>query len=173
MQDFTEILQRATAAIAPQYFRLPVHGADPIYRERVYCYELYHQMRALWPGDCPWFLNGEVDKQQHPYFQDGRYPKPDFVVHVPGTGDNYAAIEVKPMFPTAGKIRKDVETLLRFRDVGYGRALYLIYGSDPEAARKRVARTVGNEEQLAAIELWVHQEVGAPAVNVPLLLPAV
>ena len=45
MDELTQILEQATAAIASEYFRLPVWNADPVYRERVYCYELYHQMR--------------------------------------------------------------------------------------------------------------------------------
>jgi len=46
MEQLTHILQDATAAIGREYFLLPIHGADPVYRERVYCYELYHQKAA-------------------------------------------------------------------------------------------------------------------------------
>jgi hypothetical protein len=49
MEELDKILQRATASIGREYFLLPIHGAPPVYRERVYCYELYHQMRLLWP----------------------------------------------------------------------------------------------------------------------------
>jgi hypothetical protein len=69
MEWFTGILHEATARIAPEYFLLPVYGGPSVYRERVYCYELYHQIRLLWPGDCPYRLNGEVDKRAHPYFR--------------------------------------------------------------------------------------------------------
>lgn len=62
MEQLTQILQDATAAIGQEYFLLPVHGADPVYRERVYCYEIYHQMRLRWPPACIYRLNGEVDK---------------------------------------------------------------------------------------------------------------
>ena len=40
MEQLTQILQDATAAIGQEYFLLPIHGADPVYRERVYCYEI-------------------------------------------------------------------------------------------------------------------------------------
>ena len=41
---------RACRAIASDYMDLPVYGLeDPQYRERVYCYELYHQLRAFMP----------------------------------------------------------------------------------------------------------------------------
>jgi hypothetical protein len=35
MEGFIEILQTATAVVPAEYFLLPLHGADPIYRERV------------------------------------------------------------------------------------------------------------------------------------------
>ncbi len=67
MWQLDEILRDAAAAIGPAYFQLPIAGKEsPIYRERVYCYELYHQMRQRWPPDSPFTLGGEVDKQGHP-----------------------------------------------------------------------------------------------------------
>lgn len=42
MQQFNAIFSEATSNIEQAYFRLSVHGANPVYRERVYCYELYH-----------------------------------------------------------------------------------------------------------------------------------
>lgn len=169
MEQFTDILREATAAIMPHYFLLPIHGADPVYRERVYCYELYHQLRSLWPHlqDCPYSLNGEVDKQNHPYLGQGA-PKPDFVVHIPGTGDNYAAIEVKRPSADPEGIRKDIRTLLMFREAGYRRALYLTYGVDPAATAMRIAAQAEEPGHLAAIEVWVHTAPGAPAEMVAL-----
>jgi len=60
------ILSAATAAIGHEYFHLAIAGGDPVYRERVYCYELYHRMRCLWPVETGFRLNGEVDKSAHP-----------------------------------------------------------------------------------------------------------
>ena len=45
-------LTAATAAVGSEYFLLPVARADGgepllLYRERVYSYELYHQLRHL------------------------------------------------------------------------------------------------------------------------------
>ena len=37
MAQLDDILQQATAAIVREYFLLPIHGADPVHRERVYC----------------------------------------------------------------------------------------------------------------------------------------
>jgi hypothetical protein len=100
MENLDRILQDATAAVEDNYFRLHIDGADaPIYRERVYCYELYHQMRCRWPApdNCPFYLNGEVDKRAHPILSKlGVGGIPDFLVHGPGDmGRNHAIIEVK------------------------------------------------------------------------------
>ena len=49
MVEFNLILREAAARIEPEWFELPIMGGNSVNRERVYCYELYHQMRCLWP----------------------------------------------------------------------------------------------------------------------------
>ena len=165
MTGFDEILESATAALEPEYFRLPVADGEPAYRERVYCYELYHQMRSSWPTPCEYVLNGEVDKQQHPNFRDRRFPKPDFIVHVPGMHNNYAVIEVKgPGAPPDG-VRNDLRKLLLFRR-WYQRRLYLVYGVESGDAADRIREYAGNDAELDAIELWVHSTPGTAAARV-------
>jgi hypothetical protein len=144
VEGFTELLQRATAAVSAEYFLLPVHGADSIYRERVYCYELYHQLRCLWPEGSPWRLNGEVDKAGHPYFRGQRALKPDFIVHQPGTGHNFAVAEVKADDASRDAIAKDLESLTRFADeFGYQRAIYLIYGNNVQQTHRQAQALIG------------------------------
>jgi hypothetical protein len=174
MEQLTQILQDATAAIGQEYFLLPIHGADPVYRERVYCYEIYHQMRLRWPlpRACIYRLNGEVDKVAHPYFQEGGKPKPDLLVHEPGTGNNYAVIEVKSSRAADAGIRKDIKTLSRFRnEFGYQRAVSLIYGDDPDGTLAKVQKLAAEVPHLAPIELWLHAEPTAPAVLAHTLMP--
>jgi hypothetical protein len=132
IERFLQLLSAATAAIQQHYFQLPVAGQeDPIYRERVYCYELYHQLRELLEGD-PLFdryaLCGEVDKSGHPII---RRHVPDFVLHVPKTMDsNLVVIEVKPINAELSGFRKDLETLAYFTSdaVGYQCGIELVYG---------------------------------------------
>ena len=52
----------------------------------------------------------------------------DFIVHVPGTGNNYAVVEVKSRLVDGEGIRDGVQKLVQFRELGYQRALYLFYG---------------------------------------------
>ena len=170
MEQLTEILRQATAAIDGDYFLLPIHGASCAYRERVYCYELYHQMRLRWPDGSPYRLNGEVDKSAHPYFQqmDTGKPKPDLLVHQPGSGEyNHAVIEVKSV---AGQdIQKDLETLSLFQNIGYERAIFLIYGADDRVAKVR--SLAERAPHLAPIELWLHLAPNAPASLLHTLMP--
>ena len=168
MDWFDELLAGATEAIAPEYFALPVDGRDdPVYRERVYCYELYHQLRKRWPDDCPYSLCGEVDKQNHPYYGPN-YPKPDFIVHVPGYGDNYAAIEVKRAGAGADDIRTDIDKLQLFKaePAHYQRGIYLIYGGDPAQTLKRISECTEDPAQLKGLELWIHPDTSVPAQRV-------
>ena len=67
-----DLIGSASAHIGADYFQLPVADADAVYRERVYCYELYHQLRCLWK-DFPFSLGGEIDKQGNPHFHRGPY----------------------------------------------------------------------------------------------------
>lgn len=166
MQELTHILGVATAAIESMYFRLHIDGGDPIYRERVYCYELYHQLRLRWPIECPYYINGEVDKAAHPILAGlgADYAKPDFLIHQPGyMSGNHAIIEVKHTRTRFAGVRKDLSTLALFRArVGYQRAIYLIFGEEHEIA-DRIRSAAAAMPDLPPIELWLHPDAGTPA----------
>lgn len=166
METFDEVLREATAQVPEEYFLLPIGGAPARHRERVYCYELYHQMRSLWPERCEWFLNGEVDKGGHPLFAGETAPKPDFLVHVPGQARNFAALEIKSCKLGRAGLRKDLRTLQRFRDRGYQRAILLIYGTEPGEAARRVLSCGAPPEHLTGIEVWVHDYAGHSAEQI-------
>src|SRR5258708_10818027 len=149
MNELDSILQRSTAEIEAGYFQLRVAGGDaPIYRERVYCYELYHQMRLCWPREgCPFVLNGEVDKGGHPILgPKGLGGIPDFLVHRPGDmNGNHAIIEVKAPFARDHQIEIDLHKLTRFtNEVGYERAIYLVYGTEAQELVERIYKVAGS-----------------------------
>src|SRR5208283_4747370 len=151
-------------------FDLPVAGGEnPIYRERVYCYELYHRLRLALPADFPYALNGEIDKRAHPLLRlvIGNL-KPDFVVHVPGGMDrNLSVLEVKSSTCALDEFREDLEHLTLFlTKAQYFSAIALVFGQCSER----------REEQFAALfdaafgdigERYVlllrHEEAGKPA----------
>jgi hypothetical protein len=129
---FLDLLLRATTNVEQDYFQLPVaEREESIYRERVYCYELYHQIRQLMPVEFAYKLDGELDKMGHPLIQNTvGGVKPDFLVHERGMmNKNLVVIEVKPINATKDGVEKDVKTLCGFLTMAqYFRALYLFYG---------------------------------------------
>ena len=167
MDELSELLRVASQGVALDYFQLNIDGGDPVYRERVYCYELYHQMRKVWPANCPFFINGEIDKRAHPILRDlgADHAKPDFLIHTPGfMHGNHAIIEAKHSLVADG-VRKDLETLDLFvRVVGYQRAIYLIYGREAnDNAIQRINTFADEYAELVPVEIWLHQEAGTPA----------
>ncbi len=123
-------------------------------------------MRKLWPANSLYRLNGEVDKRAHPYFEEWGEPKPDLLVHQPGTGDNYAVMEVKASHAVARGIDKDLKTLEFFKNgIGYTRAIYLIFGADALLVGEKVRDHAGDLARNGVFELWVHPAVGAEATN--------
>lgn len=171
MEQLDEILRSATQAISPEYFQLPVAGRDPVLYERVYCYELYHQMRSRWP-ETHLFLSGEIPKRGHEIIMQAieNAVVPDFLIHEPGTmNHNHAILEVKSSEANAVGIRKDLATLDQFRvQVGYERSIYLFYGGvDLELVQKLAAE----RPVQAYIEIWLHSEPGTEAHIVDVLSP--
>jgi hypothetical protein len=179
-QDFERFLGclvAATAQIADEYILLPIDGAPlPIYRERVYCYELYHQLRVQMGDNFGYSLGGEVDKRAHPIMggRDITNVKPDLLVHRPGDmGGNLTVIEVKPVNANRRDIQKDLRTLTAFRQRGrYHRAIYLIYGPDENKFHtiKTTALELQREDtegrvNLELITLLWHPMAGVPAIS--------
>lgn len=168
MQEFTALLEYASERVPQDYFQLPIDGQeDPIYRERVYCYELYHQLRILWPEHSVHSLAGEVDKAGHPLVRGNGLDgcKPDFLVHIPGDmGGNYAVIEVKPIRASSNAIKKDINTLSSFLMYAqYERAIYLFYGNTKHGNGVDVALRALKIPAHPIIEIWHHEAAGQQA----------
>lgn len=178
MQEFTSILHEATKSIPKEYFQLPVYGQeDLIYRERVYCYELYHRIRSLWPEGTCYSLCGEVDKSGHCLIRENNLDrtKPDFIIHVPGQMDyNELVMEVKPINARKPGIKKDLKSLTAYRlKAKYRRAILLVYGgskNDFDRFRKTVKsiteQNMDGSIDHQLIELWHHNACGQAAGSV-------
>ena len=100
-------------------------------RERVFCYELYHQLRLI-KFDCKFDIHGELDKS-------GFYDVdviPDFLFHKQGTDENYCIMEVKGEIRSNG-ICKDFNTLSKFlveqKEIkAYRLAIFLLFNHSLE-----------------------------------------
>lgn len=128
-KQFAGIVERVTAAasnVMDPYFNLKVAGTEgPILRERVYAYELYHQLRCLRPHEAM-TLTAEPDKSGHREITDDS--NPDFVFHTPGTmAENLALLEVKRAISTDGE-----RDLTKFRSYlsnhNYRYCIWLVFG---------------------------------------------
>ena len=164
---FLALLAEATARIHPHYFQLPTAGAEEaIYRERVYCYELYHQLRVLLDREkhlARYALSGEIDKRGHHII---RPCIPDFVLHVPGQMDNLVVIEVKPVSGEPKGIQKDVSSLAHFVSplVRYQLGVELVYGDDEKLFSnfEREFRQLRDQR----LQLFWHRRCGERALRV-------
>ena len=162
---FVDMLRQATQAIEGDYFKLPIAGDVPIYRERVYCYELYHRLRCRWPDarDFEYRLGGEVDKAGHKLMRDlGAHGIPDLLVHGPGYMDrNLVIVEVKPAKRVnENNLATDLHKLREFIvHAGYRLGVYLIYGGEKS--------DLDNVRRLA--RAWVAKDVARSLDDVALV----
>ena len=176
-KQFLRFLKLATADITCQYFKISVAESNKLFmRERVYCYELYHQLRSEIEKECPSFpykLDGEVDKAGHPHLKGVlKARKPDFIWHEPGTmGRNLVVIEVKSSI-TASKnmrgIKKDIKTLCVFtKEAGYYRGIQLIYGGNKKQIQriKSVIDSCLGQGDKGVFLLW-HEKPSKPFTEV-------
>lgn len=165
-----DIIVRAGANMKDNHFfqvEFPKHieSEDTIerkYRERVYCYELYHQMRAIVDHDRQLFdfstkfkLYGEYDKRDYP--EDHIKNKiPDFIIHYPGINEkNLAIIEVKPLKKGVG-LKKDLETIKAFigsQKLHYSWGIMYVYGygADINKLTNRFLELKGGEQKISLI----------------------
>jgi hypothetical protein len=160
--EFERKLATACERIDAEYFQVPVKDAESMYRERVYCYELYHQLRRDWRR-FPFGLGGEVYKTGHPLFRDGPYAasKPDLLVHEPGNMEhNLACVEVKPCTGSSKKFGEDLKKLTWFcHCADYHGGIFLVYGNGAlEHIWSKVVRAVQSNDKidLARIHIWTH-----------------
>lgn len=163
-------LATATACVAQEYMYLPMAGRNPHSLERVYSYELYHQLRLATGHIAEYSWGGEVDKGSHPHFINPVIArrKPDLLFHRPGDHEgNLLVVEIKMLRNIdLDAVTKDLETLTAFRTTqgifrGYEHAVYLLVGdNDEEFSRiKRHAMELyfSGQIDLNLISLFYHK----------------
>lgn len=145
----------AMEAIAPEYFEVKRAGLTPKKRERVYCYELYHQMRLI--NDFADFtIHGEIDKRGDSSFNNSN---PDFVIHHPGhkgKNDNFITIEVK-VDDRQDLMLEDLKQLsYMVLDHGYQYGVFILVGRSMDwFIQHRKKAILENEYQRNANNLYI------------------
>ena len=128
-ETYTAFLKESINNVGAEFYKIKTTYSY-IVRERVFCYELYHQMRILQNkfGLDSLSLSAEIDKRGHRDINIQDQRNPDFVFHKYGTfSQNEIVIEVK------GKInrqnfKKDFETLdLYYTRYNYRYAYFILY----------------------------------------------
>jgi len=156
-----EALRAATANISDNYFLLPIAGMEyPLKRERVYCYELYHQLRLVL-AQSDLVLTGEPDKKRHPAFDGERHPNPDLILHVPGSHKHNSSVVEVECEPKLHHLKKDLGNLKQMQTKGYGELVLLLFAieSVPWARLGRAAEL--NGFALSNIIVLLHKHAGA------------
>ena len=145
--NYLKLIYDAMEKVPRDYQRIGCAGTNkPVYRERVYCYELYHQMRLLQksraktlknnrPG--PLVINGEIDKRGHMLI--GPDYNPDFVIHEQGSMEhNHCVIEVKTTLDAKG-VKKDLKTISSLiSKYNYDYGVLIIIGSACEEVKETI-----------------------------------
>ena len=126
-RQYIDILKKALSKVEAEYFKpRTTYQPKGIVRERIFCYELYHQMRISPNNKLS--LHGEIDKSGHRDFLKSL--NPDFVFHAQTTHlANTLVIEVKGRI-VRKEIKKDFETLLFFvghEDNPYQAGAFVLY----------------------------------------------
>lgn len=173
-----ELIRRATFNVSDNYFQLRAASENgPIlkYRERVYCYELYHQMRMISCdifSSSPFKLHGEIDKSGGGYITSNE--KPDFLLHIPGEmhdRSNLAIIEVKPLKEDIN-LEKDLKTLSKFfYCYQYKYPIYLFFGGENGCFERTKEKMItldrdSSEIDLSKIIIYHHANVSEQAINI-------
>ena len=144
--DFLDHFKEAIKLIDEDYINISVYELpDKIYRERVYCYELYHQLRNLL-GDNEYILDGELDKKAHPIISSAIGGKiPDFVIHKRGNMDlNLVIVEVKSINNLEKKrsnLNTDLEKIKDFiEEADYQKGIMLIYSNGTDQLTEEIIK---------------------------------
>jgi hypothetical protein len=129
-REHIDLVRRSLKGIGQEYFKLiTTYEPSGIVRERVFCYELYHQIRLNMGTDYALSLNGEIDKRGHVDFHPADQKNPDFVFHMPGTHEgNTLIVEVKGTLTRRKEVIQDFSTILRFvTNYQYQAGIFILY----------------------------------------------
>lgn len=161
--ELIEFIKTGMDRVSGSFFSVVTCGdVKPIARERVYCYELYHQMRSIqendnkYPSLCKYILHAEIDKSGHPRIHNNF--NPDMIIHTPGTMDNnLAVIEVKSANKIKGII-KDFQTLkCMLKCYGYKYGIFISTGfSLKELSKSNISKIYSSISELDTIDNRIH-----------------
>ena len=155
VESFVEMIKDSLENVGDEYYKITTtYESSGIVRERVFCYELYHQMRLVQSarGLTDVQIHGEIDKSGHIAFDRNARKNPDFVFHIPSMMQgNAIVVEVK------GKIEgnyqegvyKDIVTLSKFTNNKhyYHSGVLIIYNYNYDEFLRKIGEFLMNRLQ--------------------------
>lgn len=170
-----ELISSSIVSIKDEYINFQVAGSEErIERERVYCYEFYHQIRHI-VHEISYRVNSEPNKINHPYIEDhcGAID-PDFIFHRPGEmnpDSNLAVIEIKK---TSGDltngILKDIGTINCMTTIpnGYHGGIIIVFGEISDVRQRNLLGRIRNsiDENTKRLTVLLHQQANTPPVRI-------
>jgi hypothetical protein len=137
---FYTALNDAIVRIEKTFYNVKlVYFNQTIYRENVYCFELYHQLRKLLADEYIYSLSGKVDKASHPDIVERCLEfECDFLIHQPGVVSSEASLAIMNVCSLDTAFRYHETLIEKFKQMncatsvkdGYYRGIMLIYGND-------------------------------------------
>lgn len=172
VEPYLNLLCDAIASVPKEYFTIEVAeknaAARRKRRERVYAYELYHQMRilqderksSLGENMC---INAEIDKRGHTIIKEKF--NPDIIIHEQGTMHNLCVIELKVCLDYDG-IHKDMKTIYKMvSNCNYMCGAFVMAGASLDETKIKL-RNVLKKRPIKGIEnytdkIWIISEENA------------
>lgn len=157
IESFMDLIKEALANVGDEYYKVKTtYEPLGIIRERVFCYELYHQMRMIQnkKGLTDIQIHGEIDKSGHRLFEG---ENPDFIFHIPGMMEgNSVVVEVKGKLEGSYQrgIYKDIQTLSKFtnNEIIYQLGLLIIYNYTYAEFYQRIGTVIKDKLDKKPIE---------------------
>ena len=164
LQQIAESISTAMKNVESDYLEQPLMGLSEkaIYRslERVYAYELYHQMRLQFAGSDFSVAGEPVKRSSAVYYRTRRIP--DLIIHKPASSSNLAVIEIKSVWNLGlpGQ-KKDAGTADEFvKCLDYKHSVFICFGvrdlEKIDLDRLRVSFSVGlqHKRDKEVLKLW-------------------
>lgn len=143
--DYVKLVYDAMRNVSKEFFEIEIaEDVKEKRRERVYCYELYHQIRSLQEKKHlkDFTVNAEIDKRGHSIITENF--NPDIVIHQQGDMVNYIVVEVKVTLNAEG-IAKDFNTIITMLEkYKYQYGIFILTGSSLERFKKIFKENVFN-----------------------------
>ena len=155
VESFVEMIKDSLENVGDEYYKITTtYESSGIVRERVFCYELYHQMRLVQSerGLNDVQIHGEIDKSGHIAFDRNAWKNPDFVFHIPGMMQgNAIVVEVKGKLEGTYQegVYKDIVTLSKFTDNKhyYHSGVLIIYNYTYDEFLRKIGEFLKNRLQ--------------------------